>query len=384
MTTSATTKQSVRDDSNNPDLQQGGTSSTIKTTLSLLLLLLFILLTPALISRNLTTVQFDDSHKKILSKNNPDYIFIGNSILYTRIDNELFNKALGKKMAGYQLALGGAGPTQWYLWFKNSVIGSGVRPKAVFLYFIRNELTTLEANLNQPDKRLLLEKSSVGEELVLKQIIAKNSTLKERFHKTLLKLYPIQLRQPEFNWIIDSLALLPTIPIYLQLQIDKIISPQNVSKEDIQASLHARQKLKQQIKNQLFTTSQWRVRYPDEWTVQENKTTQQQTFAQQLQNSLLPEILKLAKKHQINLVFIKAKLKPNHEGTREMTADAAQYATDLNRYITEQGFALHDFSQDKKIHHYHYVDESHIASKYKDFYINNFITTLPQYFTQNQ
>ncbi|MBF0383377.1 MAG: hypothetical protein HQL69_20350 [Magnetococcales bacterium] len=368
----------------NKNAQPTGRHPTTKNLLSLLLLLLIILMIPAMIARDSAKVDFDDSHIKALRQYKPDYIFIGNSILYTRIDNKIFNREIGKKAAGYQLALGGSGPTQWYLWFKNSVIGSGVHPKAVFLYFLGNEITYIEPNLNQPDKRLLLARASMGEEKILDQIIARNSNFKERVHAALLRLYPIQLRQPEFNWLIDSLALLPALPIYRELQIDKLLSPQKITEEAMQASLLARQQLKKQIKTQLFATSQWRIRYPDQWTITDDKTAPQQTFAQQLPNSLLPEMLKLAKKHNIKLVFVKAKLKPRANGSLNRSPTDAQYTTALNNYLTKHGFVLHDFALDKKIEHHHYIDESHIDSKHQAFYTRHFIATLSQYFQPTQ
>ena len=71
--------------------------------------------------------------KAKLEKIQPDFIFIGNSMLDSRIDPDYFQESTGKKI--YIIWHGGIMSSVWYLIMKNVIVVSEVKPKTVFIFF---------------------------------------------------------------------------------------------------------------------------------------------------------------------------------------------------------------------------------------------------------
>lgn len=90
-----------------------------------------------------------------------EYLFVGNSMLDSRIDPELFTDLAGK--TSIALAEGSSGAAHWYLTLKNVVLPSGVRPKKVFLFFRSGELTDLPEDLDTISRRRLATLMNPGE-----------------------------------------------------------------------------------------------------------------------------------------------------------------------------------------------------------------------------
>ena len=68
-----------------------------------------------------------------LQRVQPSYVFIGDSMLGTRIDAAYLASLIGQDVMFLDRA--GTGSAYWYLAFKNLLIPSGVRPKVVFFFF---------------------------------------------------------------------------------------------------------------------------------------------------------------------------------------------------------------------------------------------------------
>ncbi len=66
-------------------------------------------------------------------------MFIGDSTLGSRIDPQYLTRALHQPV--WWVMQPGTGPAYWYLGFKNAVLGAGLRPKAVFVFFRDYNLT---------------------------------------------------------------------------------------------------------------------------------------------------------------------------------------------------------------------------------------------------
>ncbi len=78
---------------------------------------------------------------KELREQQPEYIGIGNSMMFTRLGMtpEAISALTGRKF--YFIYKGGSDAPVWFLLLKNVVAASGIHPKAVFLFVRDNELT---------------------------------------------------------------------------------------------------------------------------------------------------------------------------------------------------------------------------------------------------
>src|SRR3954462_2735045 len=84
---------------------------------------------------------FDASRPAALRGMQPAFVVIGDSMAGSRIDPAVFTRVSGQTVA--PLLYAGSGPAWWYLVLKNWVIASGIRPKAVFIFFRDTNLTNV-------------------------------------------------------------------------------------------------------------------------------------------------------------------------------------------------------------------------------------------------
>ena len=86
-------------------------------------------------------VAFEAHRVPALAGMNPTWVIIGDSMAGSRIDPGLLTQLTGGQTA--PLLYAGSGPAWWYLALKNWVIPSGIRPKAVVVFFRDTNLTNV-------------------------------------------------------------------------------------------------------------------------------------------------------------------------------------------------------------------------------------------------
>ena len=84
---------------------------------------------------------FDAGRVSDLARMNPGLVVIGDSMAGSRIDPALLTARTGLLTA--PLLYAGSGPAWWYLALKNWVVASGIRPRAVVVFFRDTNLTNV-------------------------------------------------------------------------------------------------------------------------------------------------------------------------------------------------------------------------------------------------
>ena len=90
---------------------------------------------------------FDTDRVPDLRRLNPGYVVIGDSMAGSRIDERRLGELSGRPVA--PLLQPGSGSAFWYLALKNRVIASGIKPRAVFIFFRDTNLTDVMFRLDQ-------------------------------------------------------------------------------------------------------------------------------------------------------------------------------------------------------------------------------------------
>ena len=86
-------------------------------------------------------VPFEADRIPALGGMNPTWVVIGDSMAGSRIDPALLTRLTGGQTA--PLLYAGSGPAWWYLALKNWVIPSGIKPRAVIVFFRDTNLTNV-------------------------------------------------------------------------------------------------------------------------------------------------------------------------------------------------------------------------------------------------
>lgn len=353
-------------------------NSTI-SSLRLLAIILLILLPPVLVGGIPDKVYFDDTHIKQLTTLHPDYVFIGSSILLSRIDvNHLSKIRPGE--TGYILGDVGSLSSLWYLWLKNSLISSQIKPKTVFIVFRENALTNPEDETSSLVNKKKILQNSLQEEPVFDHILNHHKTVVDQVREQLNVVYSIQETwRKKGYWLVDSLGFLFSIPGYLEYKWNNLLHPEQATEAKAKEFFVTRFNFKTRMNKEIF--------HPNNQRVVKNKTTnsnvsnERYNFNERVMHSFLPEIIRLGKEASLKLVFIRTQTMPNTDGTPHIpTPEFSRYLQDLSEYLKKEGVGFHDFTGDPSIQWTFYLDGGHIAPKYKKFYTEHFVQTLQEYF----
>ena len=301
---------------------------------------------PALLLRGENKAPFAADQLQALRDADPEYVFIGNSMLETRIDPGHLSRALGGASV-QSLATPGSQSAIWYLQLKNLVAASGVRPESVFIFF-RNDLITRPLARIAGQNLELTESLSLDEELVFDQVIVKSRDVEQRLEAALAGVYPVQLRQEEALDLISRAAAVPLRPDRPELLVRA---------------------------DDLFTFANFRD------AAQEiDEPTASREFGDSVEDSFLPAMLDVAEQHGLNLVFIRIQAKPTESGAARQSDALARYSDELAAYLDARGVGYHDFTGDPDVDPALYYDGYHIYERYVPVWTDLFLGRLGEYF----
>ncbi len=320
---------------------------------------------------------FDASHRRNLAANSPDHVFIGSSLLLSRMDTRHFSEMTGGQ-SGYILGDVASMSALWFLWLKNSLIPSAIKPKTVFLFFRRTDLTDPIYGTESLFVREKIRANSIGEEPVIERVFAANKDFISRFGEWLLKLYPIQETwQKRGKWFMDSAGYFFMLPGYADYKWRSIIAPETVTRAERVKMMRLRAEFSRDMATKVFADNNLRIQ--NERYVKPVVYKGRYDFARRLPLSFLPDIVRLAKEADLNLVLVQMQSRPNRDGSITGGVATERYTADLAAYAEQNGVLLYDFTGDSEITWSMYQDGGHIAAEYKRTWTEIFVKRLGEH-----
>lgn len=254
---------------------------------------------------------FDAEVVATLREAEPDYIVIGDSMAGTRLDDRYLSRLVG----GHGVAPilhPGSGSAYWYLVFKNWVIGSHIRPKAVIFFFRDENLTDLLFRL-YPDS---LDRVARDREPVLNDLIgARSNGTFYRVHNLLESVYQFHRTR---DWLEPAIAQAPLA---------------------LAAGRRYRKKLVERMNAELFTLDAIRP-----MTAADMQATGDAPldFQKDLPTSVLPEILRLAQASHLKVAFVRVQRRPTTQGPPIQSLALRRYVQELRSYLLANGAIFRD------------------------------------------
>lgn len=284
----------------------------------------------------------------------PDFVFVGNSMVESRIDIPTLSELTEAKVA--LLTDGGSSSARWYLYLKNYLVPSGVKPKRVFLFF-------RDWSLSLPFFRLTGAYRDRTE-----QAMSKDDRLVRRFmdqadgigggsslEKLLLAVYSVQ----RWNTAIRESATEDLV---------KLLSLGDADEDELDDDLEDTFAVKN-LRRDLA------VDLPD---LEEDE---EPMFSADPQESFLPHIITLARREAIPLVLVRVKRRPDRDqDSPEQAARLTRYMTELRTYVESNGVPLFDESNDPQIPLDWYADGDHIAEEHMADYTRHFHERARRFF----
>jgi hypothetical protein len=353
-------------------------SSSYSSLLRLFAIIFLIFVTPMLVVGDKSSLfEFDSEHRQKLAQIKPEYVFIGSSMLVSRMDVDHFNSIMDGQ-SGYMLGDVGALSSLWFLWLKNSLIASGIKPKTVFIFFRHTAITNPAKNSSSVFIMEKIQKNSLDSEPVFHQVMGYHKDFFDIMREWILKLYPIKdFWHKGVNWIVDSAGFLFALPDYASYKYRAIFHPEQISGQMRRGMMASRDSLKSRMSQEIFTEKNQRD--------QKNRISQsftedsQLNFKERLPLSFLPHIVRLGKEAGLKLVLVRIKSRPNRDNSIHKSELLDSYIADLSQYAEKNSVAFYDFSQDPEIIYSMYNDGGHIAPKYMKFWTEHFVTRLGEH-----
>lgn len=278
----------------------------------------------------------------------PSYVFIGDSMLGTRIDPGYLAGLTGQDVA--LLARAGTGSAYWYLAFKNYLIASGMRPKVTFFFFRDLNMTDPLFRLTGPYRWSIDEVAEAREPALDDVIATRTRGAWFRVHNLVNAWYDVDRanawaeRQlydgPARLWTDDDPSRrqwLDTLN-YDLMGLEKL---RPMAAADLQAAEDA-----------------------------------EADFAENMPRSVLPLIVDLAKQHNLHVCFVRVQRRPVNNRPPPQSERLEQYVEDFRRYAEANGMSLHDDTGDPAQTLAMYEDGDHIARAHRQRYTRQFRVNL--------
>lgn len=282
-----------------------------------------------------------------LQKERPDYIGIGNSMLYTRLGRspKAMSELTDKRFS--MILKNGSSSAIWYLMLKNIVAASEVKPKLVFFFIRDNELTAPLSQSSSNDSPYLLSLRGPEEPELdrLMGLTADGKVASPSVAQRLQGWFSFPAWEAQMPDDLADLAMdvggLGVAKKYQRFALSDRFAVEHL-RGDVAADKEA-------------------VIDPYNGLDSDHETS--------MANAPLTEMLKVAEQHGLKLLFFRVKRRPDAQGqVANEPATMRAYVDGLRTLIESHGALFFDESYDLAIRLEDYRDGDHIRSERMDWY----------------
>jgi len=334
-----------------------------------ILVLGLIFIIPMFVFRSFNGNDFVDTDLQKISDQQPAFIFIGNSMLDSRIDIDTSERIVNENVV--KLVTQGSGTPVWWLDLKNNVAAARLDNPTVFIFFRDMKLTELTRDDLIPKVvvREAIQAKSYDQEEILETVLSHNSSSIVMLAEMLDFTYPIMQHKARFRNYFLRMCSGPLMPDFLVQSVLRIFSMD--SSEAYQNGLIEFNNLRDKS-NKVFEESN--SRNVDRSF---NSLSSTEKFKDQLSKSFLPPMVNLALDQGIHLVFIRVQKRPDiKQGVIPDDKYMSLYFQDLINYLHENTMEFYDFTNHPSITSDYYLVGDHISPLYRSSYTEIFWDTV--------
>lgn len=308
----------------------------------------FIFVVPALFrQKSLVRRPFDETPVKLLRQLRPECVFLGDSMLRSRLDQSTLDKVADIPCA--VLAYPGSSSAHWFLLHKNVVNRQQPAPRWLVVFF-RDKQLTMPAHRAGERYRDGLEKCMRDEESQFNSILGSARQDTSRWMDRLANAaYLIQRKRPDRQSDLRSAAL-------------KMVAGRS-ERESVREAADGIFSAKNQRSDQLLIDSK---------NGEMGLDAPGHEFRANVEQSFLPPMLEMARKNHIQLVFFRVKRRPRSDGTEDATPDLAKYMAELRTYLDSRAAILVDEAADSDVTIGYYSGDDHVRYEMMGQYTEQF------------
>lgn len=279
---------------------------------------------------------FDPTPIDELRRGRPLWVFIGDSMLGTRIDPSYLGElsATHDELVAF-LYNPATGPAWWYLSFKNHFMASGITPRAVFVFFRDTNLTDTLFRVASLYGNALDDVAHADEPELNAAITARKRGLWSRVHSTAVRAYGTDVAngwlEPGIRrWFVNWRFPDPRVRLRFDQSLGERFDLAHL-RSDVAADLAG----------------------PNEAA----------DFARDLPSSVLPLMIDLARQRGVQLCFVRVQRRPRGTTPPTQSPNLVRYLSDLERYLAANGALYHDDWGDPEMPESIYADGDHVRNR---------------------
>ena len=295
-------------------------------------------------------------HRKLRQKQ-PEFIFIGNSMLWSRIDDSLLEHLLGDVPVYSIVNFGGLSGIH-YLAMKYLLIPSKIQPKRVFIFFRGTTLVEPTARTTGPYFETLIKRITPAPDPVFERLAHGRMTSPAgALQRYLDQLFSVQKNRKTVRDAVSRVALRMSVPGSGEAQQEK------------------RDQLLRLV-NKHFALKNVGAGMDKESMRSGNKGVPD--FTSSVAQSFLPAILELAHTHNLPLVFVRVQERPQNNSPVQDTPEMQLFMAKLKDYLVANGAVLYDFTGDPELPLSMYGQGDHIEDprQYTPLFFNRLHSLL--------
>lgn len=283
---------------------------------------------------------------KELREQQPDYIGIGNSMMFTRLGLTpgAISTLSGKKF--YFIYKGGSDTPVWYLVLKNVVAASGIHPKAVFLFVRDNEVTAPFTG-------------KTGDAAYVKSLNGEHDPVLDKFMHKEEPVGPVGAKGVN-QWLSGLYA----FPGWREEMTRRVT--------DMAMDLGgggAAKKAQRFVLSARFGLEHLRGDVPSDLAQADELGLTAGGYAEGAQASLLPEMMRVVREAGTRLLVFRVKRRPDAvTHLPEEPAAMRDYAHFLDGWLKQRDGLFFDETYDVSIHLSDYLDGDHIRPDRQEWY----------------
>lgn len=291
-----------------------------------------------------------------LQKTKPDYIIVGDSMLTTRMDPEPISELSGRRF--YFYARGGASSAAWYLYLKNVVFRSGVKPRAIIFIF-RNQYLTWPRFRVDGLYQANLDRVKLGDDKLVTRLLLPDPPK------------PWDLVGWTRRWLVEPGGLLysknASSQFHTRLENLALDFTGFGQKKD------ARRTVMTSRFNLTSLRSDLAAELPQEdSSVDNSENGRPRVFDPSPEKSFLPHIVSLADTNATPLVFFRVKCRPDAYNVTSQSAEMTTYISSLHSWLASHHCIYFDETNDPTITLAMYQDGDHLSETYKPWWTSYF------------
>ncbi len=280
---------------------------------------------------NFIRMQYQDN----LVKDNPDLVLIGDSVLAMGVDSGQLARQTG--VSADAIGIPGSASAVWYLLMKHIIITAPHKPHYVIVVFRDTILTVPDYRVNGKYFALLDELANTDDTVVTQKAFIQQMSPIEKWADRFVPVYGSRLRVRE------------TVDYYIRYTLSGLAGCDQKCNDDANYSVFLDLNLDSNMLVEAIATAEAYLYTPE-----------QMAFSTQLDKSFLPDIVRMAKENNIQLILMRTK---HLDMPTEATEPAALkgYIGALNQYAVQNDLIMLDFSHEERLTNDLFVDTHHLT-----------------------